>query len=231
MAELTLPYNSTYSEFGELSKRWVIMSAVRERPSTLTRRRLTDEYPHRVRPSKFAHAVLMTPDLARARSWYLNALDGHVAYGNDMVCFLSYDEEHHRIGLIGMPGLIERPPNSWGLDHLAFTYDTLGALLTQYNFMKSHGIMPFWTINHGPTISFYYRDPDGNKVEMQYDVFPTVEQIDNFFKAGNYEENFMGIVIDPEEMIADYEAGVPLPDLVRRPPLPPGKTPWDMHRS
>jgi catechol 2,3-dioxygenase-like lactoylglutathione lyase family enzyme len=209
------------------------MSAVQERPSALAgraRRRLTDEYPRRVRPCKFAHVVLMTPDLPRARSWYLNVFDGRVAYGNDMVCFLTYDEEHHRIGLIGLPGLVERPPNSWGLEHLAFTYATLGGLLAHYNFLKSQGIMPFWTINHGPTISFYYRDPDGNKVEMQYDVFPTVAQIDAFFQAGNYEENFMGIIIDPEELIANYEAGVPLADLVHRPPLPPGKTPWDMHR-
>jgi catechol 2,3-dioxygenase-like lactoylglutathione lyase family enzyme len=209
------------------------MSAANDRPRPTedrARRCLGDEYPNRVRPGKFAHAVLTTPNLPRARNWYLNVFDGRVAYANDMVCFLTYDDEHHRIGLIGLPGLVERPPNSWGLEHLAFTYPTLGALLAHYKFLKSQSITPFWTINHGPTISFYYRDPDGNKVEMQYDVFPTVAQIDEFFNAGNYEENFMGILIDPDELIARYEAGVPLGELVHRPPLPPGKTPWDMHR-
>jgi catechol-2,3-dioxygenase len=210
------------------------MGAATDRPAAMEnhiRRRIADEYPNRVRPCKFAHAVLTTPNLPRARRWYLNAFDGRVAYENDMVCFLTYDDEHHRIGLLGMPGLVERPPNSWGLEHLSFTYPTLGALLAQYSYLKSQGITPFWPINHGPTISFYYRDPDGNKVEMQYDVFPTVAETDAFFAAGNYAENFMGILIDPEELLAKYEAGVPLGELVHRPPLPPGKTPWDMHRS
>jgi catechol 2,3-dioxygenase-like lactoylglutathione lyase family enzyme len=205
------------------------MSAVSERPRAA--RRLADEFPNRVRPSKLAHVVLTTPDLPRARNWYLNVLDAHVAFENDKVCFLSYDDEHHRIGLIGLPKLVERPPNSWGLEHLAFSYSTLGALLAQYSYLKSQGIAPYWTINHGPTISFYYRDHDGNKVEMDYDVFPTAAEVDAFFAAGNYQENFMGIIVDPDELIAKYEAGVPLSELVHRPPLPPGKTPWDMNRS
>ena len=210
------------------------MSAVSERPrseETGAKRRLADEYPDRVRPYKLAHVVLATPDLPRARNWYLNMFDARVAYENDKVCFLTYDDEHHRIGLIGMPGLVERPRNSWGLEHLAFSYPTLGALLAQYTYLKSQGVAPFWTVNHGPTISFYYRDPDGNKVETDYDVFPTVAEVDAFFAAGSYEENFMGIIVDPEELIAKYETGVPLSELVRRPALPPGKTPWDMHRA
>jgi catechol 2,3-dioxygenase-like lactoylglutathione lyase family enzyme len=208
------------------------MSTVSDRPIAEARvkRRLADEFPTRVRPVKFAHVVLTTPDLPRARKWYLEVLDGHVAYENDMVCFLSYDDEHHRIGLVGVPGLVERPLNSWGLDHLAFTYPTLGSLLAHYTYLKGKGLTPYWPINHGPTISFYYRDPDGNKVEMQYDVFENLDDLDAFFKAGNYDENFMGIIIDPEDFVARYEAGEAIESLVRRPKLPPGKTPWDMHR-
>ncbi len=209
------------------------MNSVSDRPALKTggvKRRLADEFPNRVRPAKFAHVVLTTPNLRRARDWYLEVLDGHVSYENDMVCFLSYDDEHHRIGLVGVPGLVERPANSWGLDHLAFTYPTLGALLAHYTFLKSKGLTPYWPINHGPTLSFYYRDPDGNKVEMQYDVFEKLEDLDAFFAAGNYDENFMGIIIDPEDLVARYEAGESIESLVSRPKLPPGKTPWDMHR-
>jgi len=208
------------------------MTVVNDRPraaDSRARQRLTDEYPNRVRPCKFSHAVLTTPNLPRARSWYLKVFDGRVVYENEMVCFLTYDDEHHRIGLVGLPGLVERPAKSWGLDHLAFGYPTLGALLAQYKFLKSQELTPYWAINHGPTISFYYRDPDANKVELQYEVFPTVAEIDAFFAAGNYERNFMGIIFDPEELIGRYEAGVPLSELVHRPPLPPGKTPWDMY--
>src|SRR5258705_3658774 len=197
------------------------MNAVTERPRA--RRRLAEEYPDRVRPSKFAHVVLTTTNLPRARSWYLNVFDARVAYENDKVCFLTYDEEHHRIGLVGLPKLVERPPNSAGLEHLAFSFPTLGALLSQFRYLKSQGIAPYWTINHGPTISFYYRDPDGNKVELQHDVFATVAGIDAFFASGAYDENFMGIIIDPDELIVRYEAGEAMDSLTRRPLLPPGK--------
>jgi catechol 2,3-dioxygenase-like lactoylglutathione lyase family enzyme len=198
--------------------------------NTMAKRTLASEYPHRVKPSKFAHVVLLTPDLGRSRDWYLTVLDGHVGYENDMVCFLTYDEEHHRVGLVSVPGLVPRAPNSYGLDHLAFTYPTLGALLANYQYLRRRSIEPYWAINHGPTISMYYRDPDGNKVEMQYDVFANTADLEAFFAAGNYRENFMGIIFDPEELIARYEAGVSLEELVQRPKLPPGKTPCDMHR-
>lgn len=180
-------------------------------------------------PIKFAHVVLKTPDLGRARDWYLQFLQGHVVYENDMVCFVTYDEEHHRVGLASMPGLAAAPANAYGLDHLAFTYGSLGALLANYRRLQRLGVAPYWTINHGPTISMYYRDPDGNKVEAQYDVFRTAEEATDFMRRF-FSENFMGIVFDPEEMIARYEAGAPLEELVKRPLLPPGKTAWDMFR-
>src|SRR5260221_3034977 len=174
---------SGFARLGALPYRQagVKMNSVSDQPALKTggvKRRLADEFPNRVRPAKFAHVVLTTPNLRRARDWYLEVLDGHVSYENDMVCFLSYDDERHRIGLVGVPGLVERPANSWGLDHLAFTYPTLGALLAHYTFLKSKGLTPYWPINHGPTLSFYYRAPDGNKVEMQYDVFGQLQERD-----------------------------------------------------
>ena len=197
--------------------------------ATVNPRSLDAEYPGAIHPAKFAHVVLRTPDLRRARDWYLEVLQARVGYENDMVCFVTYDDEHHRVGLLSMPGLKAAPRDAYGLDHLAFTYASLGALLANYRRLKRTGIEPYWTINHGPTISMYYRDPDGNKVETQYDVFESAEEATNFINKF-YGENFMGIIFDPEEMLGRYEAGEPLAELVRRPPLPPGKTPWDMFR-
>lgn len=188
------------------------------------------EMEHPTPPTKFAHVVLKTPDLERVRDWYVQFLQGHVVYENNMICFVTYDEEHHRVALVSMPGLAAVPPNAYGLDHLAFTYGSLGALLANYRRLKRLAVAPYWTINHGPTISMYYRDPDGNKVEAQYDVFRTADKATDFMRQF-YSENFMGIVFDPEEMIARYEAGAPLEELVKRPLLPPGKTPWDMFRA
>ena len=190
---------------------------------------LDAENPGPIRPAKFAHVVLKTPNLKRARDWYLTLLQGRVGFENDMVCFVTYDDEHHRVGLLAMPGLVAPPPNAYGLEHLAFTYGSLGTLLANYRRLKRLGVEPYWTINHGPTISMYYRDPDGNKVETQYDVFATADEATDFINR-YYGENFMGIIFEPEHMAQRYEAGEALESLVKRPPLPPGLTPWDMHR-
>lgn len=180
-------------------------------------------------PAKLSHVVIRCIDPARLRDWYLTVLQAHVSYENEMVCFLTYDDEHHRIGLVRIPGLRQDAPPAPGLEHIAFTYPDLGLLLANYRRLRDRGIEPFWTINHGPTISLYYRDPEGNKVELQVDVFATADEINDFL-AKYYPENFMGIIFDPEEMIRKYEAGAPLAELYRRPKLPEGMTPWDMHR-
>ena len=190
---------------------------------------LDAENPGPIRPAKFAHVVLKTPNLKRARDWYLTLLQGRGGYENDMVCFVTYDDEHHRVGLLTIPGLVAPPPNAYGLEHLAFTYGSLGTLLANYRRLKRLGVEPYWTINHGPTISMYYRDPDRNKVETQYDVFATADEATDFINK-YYGENFMGIIFEPEHMAQRYEAGEALESLVKRPPLPPGLTPWDMHR-
>jgi catechol 2,3-dioxygenase-like lactoylglutathione lyase family enzyme len=190
---------------------------------------LDAENPGPIHPAKFAHVVLKTPNLKRARDWYLTLLQGRVGFENDMVCFVTYDDEHHRVGLLTIPGLVAPPPNAYGLEHLAFTYGSLGTLLANYRRLKRLRVEPYWTINHGPTISMYYRDPDGNKVETQYDVFATADEATDFINK-YYGENFMGIIFEPEQMAQRYEAGEALESLVKRPPLPPGLTPWDMHR-
>ena len=184
-----------------------------------------------IKPAKLSHVVIRTGDLARLRSWYLTVLSARVSYENELVCFATYDDEHHRIGIVQLPGVANSPTGAMGpgLEHVSFAYPDLGTLLANYRRLKALGIEPFWTINHGPTVSMYYRDPDGNKVELQVDVFDTAEAV-NAYLASHYPENFMGIIFDPEDMIRRYEAGEPLEELYRRPLLPAGMTPWDMHR-
>ena len=167
--------------------------------------------------------------MPRLRDWYLTVLQARIAYQNEQVSFMTYDDEHHRVGIVQLPGLEPATTPSPGLEHSSFTYADLGQLLATYRRLKAAGIVPFWTINHGPTISMYYRDPDHNKVELQVDVFATPAQTNEFLEQ-YYPENFMGIIFDPEEMIAKFEAGVPIAELYKRPKLPPGMTPWDMHR-
>jgi len=184
-----------------------------------------------ISPSKFAHVVLRTGQSDAMAQWYATVLAAPIVFRDEKLCFLTYDDEHHRVALIDVPGLPARDPNSAGVDHIAYSYADLGALLATYRRLKEAGIAPHWTINHGPTTSMYYRDPDNNRVELQVDNFDTVEELQGYFASADFADNPVGVVYDPEQLVRDYEAGVPEATLLRRPPLPPGKSPWDMLAS
>jgi len=191
-------------------------------------RQLPDASANPVRPAKLAHVVLRASDLKRSREWYLKVLEARPTFENEMVCFLTYDDEHHRIGLIGRSDLDGTGDAHPGLEHVAFTYASLGELLATYRRLAQHDIRPYWTINHGPTISLYYKDPDGNRLELQHDVFERADDLAAFFASGAYEENFMGVTFDPEKLIQRFEAGEPLTEIMARPKLGAGKAPMDM---
>lgn len=193
-----------------------------------TPQRLPDPTAVPIRPVKLAHVVLRTADLERSREWYLKVLQARPVFENEKMCFLTYDGEHHRIGLLSRPDLQGSGDPHPGMEHVAFTYASLGELLATYRRLAGLGIKPYWTINHGPTISLYYKDPDGNRLELQYDVFERAEDVEAFFASGAYEENSMGVIFDPEQMIARLESGEPLAAITARPRLAPGQTPWDM---
>ena len=121
-------------------------------------------------PGKLAHVVLRTNDAPRLVDWYCKVLEAQVAMGNPLITFLTYDEEHHRIAIAQIPGVTAAPPMAIGVDHIAFTYNTPEDLFATYERLKAEEISPYWTINHGPTVSFYYRDPDGNQIEQEFDI-------------------------------------------------------------
>ena len=181
-----------------------------------------------VTPIRFAHTVFRTARFEEMKAWYQTVLGAHVVHGNPMIAFLTYDDEHHRVAVINNPGSPAPDPAAAGVHHIAYTYGELGELLSTYRRLKASGIEPARCINHGPTISMYYRDPDGLRVELQIDVFATMDEAHAYLTGPDFAENPIGIIFDPEQLIRDYEAGRAYADLVRRPPLPPGKTPMDM---
>ena len=184
-----------------------------------------------VSPAKYAHFVLRTGQFDKMAEWYKTVLAARIVFRDERLCFLSYDDEHHRLALINMPGLAPRDPESAGTDHVAYSYHNLGELLATYRRLKDHGILPHWPINHGVTTSMYYRDPDNNRVELQIDNFASAEECQAYFRSKAFADNPVGVTYDPEELCRRYEAGEPMSELLRIPPLPEGKTPWDMLSS
>lgn len=168
-------------------------------------------------PSRLAHYVLRTNRLELLSRWYCDVLDAHVVFTNGKLSFLTYDEEHHRLALVASEKYAERSAEvQVGFYHAAFAFDNLGLLLNNYERIKACGILPYRCINHGPTLSFYYRDPDRNEVEMQVDSFPDAAMTNAWMQSAAFARNPIGILLDVDELISKHRSGVPDAVLLRR---------------
>jgi catechol-2,3-dioxygenase len=177
-------------------------------------------------PTKLAHLVFQTNRLPAMRDWYCTVLDGRVIYENPHLSFVTYDDEHHRVAFIdfgplaarelGGSDLRYRATDQPGLHHVAFTFGSMGELLGNYERLAARGIRPFRSINHGPTTSMYYVDPDGNRVELQIDNFATAEEGQAWMHSAAFDQNPIGVEYDPDELVRRFRAGVPVAELVIR---------------
>ncbi|KAL8386876.1 hypothetical protein RB595_010322 [Gaeumannomyces hyphopodioides] len=176
-------------------------------------------------PAKLAHVVISTTRFKPMVAFYKTLLGGHSPFETDSLSFITYDDEHHRIAIVAHPDATTATPppqhRGPGLEHVAFTYGTLRDLVASYRQRKALGILPAWAVNHGPTLSLYYADPDGNQVEMQVDVFDTADEATGFFRSPEFAENPFGVDVDPEELARRLDAGEPEADLLRRPNIGP----------
>ncbi len=168
-------------------------------------------------PSRLAHYVLRTNQLDVLVNWYCQLLDAKVTFSNDKIAFITYDDEHHRVAFVALEPYAPKPESvQVGFYHAGFAFDSLSELLDNYVRLKALDLLPYRCINHGPTVSFYYRDPDGNDVEMQVDSFPDKEVTTAWMHSEAFRKNPIGILVSPEEMVVRRAAGVPDAEQLRR---------------
>ncbi|MGU3293213.1 VOC family protein [Williamsia sp. M5A3_1d] len=174
-------------------------------------------------PNLLAHFVVKTPRPKEMIEWYSTVLGAHVVHEDGQIAFLTWDDESHRLALVKVPPVLRYlfplarfRRKVLGIDHLAFTYHSLEPLLLNYERLAARGIMPVWSINHGPTTSLYYEDPDGIRLEFQTENFPTPEATAEFFSSREFEANPIGVTIDPSYLLERLRDGAPTESLLRR---------------
>ncbi|MEU3512515.1 VOC family protein [Streptomyces longwoodensis] len=166
---------------------------------------------------KFAHVVFQTAQPQQMRDWYCAVLDGHIVYTDDALSFITFDEEHHRVALIHPPvQLKRRTPDTAAMHHVAYTFDSLDDLLDRYVLLRDKGVLPAVCIAHGVTTSMYYRDPDGNFVEMQIDRFAEPDDATAYMKGAEYAADSVGPAFDPEAMLEARRNGATTDELSDR---------------
>jgi catechol-2,3-dioxygenase len=173
------------------------------------------------KPTKFAHVVYSTRRFNEMVDWYLKVFEAKVAYQNPVFAFLTYDDEHHRFAFANLSVLMpdsvaSEKRDKAGVNHVAYTYANLGDLLLTYERLKQMGVTPYWRIHHGITLSLYYQDPDGKRMEFQVDAC-SVEEANAYMRTEAFAANPAGVEIDPEILLAQYRSGVPEQKLLAMP--------------
>ena len=175
----------------------------------------------RIRPAKFVHVVYRTRRFEQMVNWYETVFDAGVQHKDPVLAFLTYDDEHHRFAFANMAvlepdGTETDRRGKIGVDHVAYTYASLGDLFENYAQLQENGIAPYWCIHHGITVSMYYADPDGNQMEFQVDCYGSNEEANAFMRGPHFSANPIDVEFDPQEWLLRLRAGVPATDLLVR---------------
>ncbi len=175
----------------------------------------------RIRPAKFVHVVYRTRRFDAMIDWYRTVFDAQVQHRDPVLAFLTYDDEHHRFAFANLAVL--QPDAAAGdrrgivgVDHVAYTYGSLGDLLENYAQLKERGIRPYWCIHHGITVSMYYADPDGNQMEFQVDAMASNDEANEFMRSPRFALNPIGVEYDPDAWLARWRAGEPAERFLKR---------------
>ena len=126
--------------------------------------------------TRVGHIHLKVSDLDRAIAFYRDVMGFEVQqhYGNQ-AAFLSAGGYHHHVGLNtwesanGAPP----PPGRTGLYHVAFLYPDRAALARALKSVIEAGVEIDGAADHGVSEAIYFRDPDGNGIEIYRDRDPS----------------------------------------------------------
>lgn len=131
------------------------------------------------------HLVLSVRDIDNSHQFYTDVLGfercgelSRTDFGS-MWFYRGHPTSHHDIALVQIQTENEHPIPLWtgmlpaptpGLNHIAIGYPSREEWLDRLSQIKLNGVEFLVRGNHGMTHSAYIRDPDGNLIEVLYDL-------------------------------------------------------------
>lgn len=165
---------------------------------------------------KFHHVNLKTRRVQELIDWYAVVVGTRVTFQGPAGAWLTNDEANHRIPLLAGPDFADDPERETraGMHHSAFEYDSFEDLNASYERLKDAGIEPEFCLDHGMTLSYYFKDPDGNRVELQVDAFGDWTASAKWMRTSeHFAANPIGVFVDPSKLAAASAAGPGFEDI------------------
>ncbi len=129
---------------------------------------------------EIGHVLLRVLDLERSKKFYSEVLGFHVleedpAHGGT---FMALPGQSHSIDLFQVKDAAaaeRQTPGVRGLGHIAFRVESEDALKEAHAALRAHGVEITRTIDHVSQKSVYFEDPDGNTLEIYYELPEALE--------------------------------------------------------
>lgn len=124
-------------------------------------------------PKHLGHVNIYVRNVERSQQWYADVLGLHTYdYMPGRAAFLSADlQQSHEVALIQVGD--EAPlqqKGQVGLNHMAWMMHSLDDLKESYQRLKEKNIPIDHVSDHGISVGIYFRDPDGNGIEISYEM-------------------------------------------------------------
>lgn len=194
-------------------------------------------------PDDFHHIAFKTTNYENMVNFYKNLFGCEPLYQSDLITFLAYDDEHHRIAIANTSDVLKNLnfiqkivmklkiflnkniPSIEGLDHISYRINPIEKWFDFYFKAKERGLSPLWTVNHGWISGIYYRDPDNNLVEVFFEHFSTAEEFKENISP-DFEDEPIGTNMDIEVLYEMFKSGAGFSELIKKGnTVPDGKKP------
>lgn len=124
-------------------------------------------------PKYLGHVNVYVRDVDASKQWYEDILGLHIYdYIPGRAAFMSADlEQSHEVALMKADeGTPDAQKGQVGLNHMAWMMASLDDLKDVYQRLKDRKVPIDHVSDHGISIGIYFRDPDGNGIEVSYEL-------------------------------------------------------------